>query len=373
MKILILNYEYPPAGGGAGNQTKLLAEEFVGKGHDALVVSSHFKGMPFFEIVDGLKIIRVPAFRKHKSKSSLLQMAIYLTAAKLPFFILCLFWKPDVILSFFLMPTSILAVTGKMFFGIPCIVSLRGGDVPSHMPGNTGGYNLLFKKIADFIVRKADMFTSVGSALSETAENDFPGIKNKLRTIRNGIRVKQRYRRKYDKINFIFLGRLSPEKRVYELIEYMHEIDFDFNFYIIGDGSERSRITALLNKIKDSRIRYCGWLDKKEAFALLKKSHFMLMNSEVEGLSVSALEANSFGTPIISARCKGMNEFIVPGRNGFLFDNAEEFAKIINKVVNFTPEEYDDLSRNSQNVMKKEFDISVKAEEYLDLFEEVTR
>lgn len=68
MKILILNYEYPPIGGGAGNQTKLLAEEFSKKGNKVRVITSHYKDLPFYERDGDLEIIRVPSFRMHKDR-----------------------------------------------------------------------------------------------------------------------------------------------------------------------------------------------------------------------------------------------------------------------------------------------------------------
>ena len=44
MKILLLNYEFPPLGGGAGKATYNLAKELARVGHDVDVLTSRIKG-----------------------------------------------------------------------------------------------------------------------------------------------------------------------------------------------------------------------------------------------------------------------------------------------------------------------------------------
>lgn len=60
MKLLILNYEYPPLGGGAGVITQNIAEGLSKLGHEISVVTTWFQGEKEVEIVnDNLKIIRL--------------------------------------------------------------------------------------------------------------------------------------------------------------------------------------------------------------------------------------------------------------------------------------------------------------------------
>ncbi|HII00174.1 TPA: glycosyltransferase family 4 protein [Methanosarcinaceae archaeon] len=66
MKILMLNYEYPPLGGGGGNVTKALAEELVASGHSVDVVTMGFKGLKKVEVINGVNIYRLSCIRKKK-------------------------------------------------------------------------------------------------------------------------------------------------------------------------------------------------------------------------------------------------------------------------------------------------------------------
>ena len=59
MKILTINYEYPPLGGGGGIFTRDLAEELA-KSHYVDVLTTHMKGLKKEETINNVNIIRVP-------------------------------------------------------------------------------------------------------------------------------------------------------------------------------------------------------------------------------------------------------------------------------------------------------------------------
>lgn len=63
MRILMLNYEYPPLGGGASPVTKSLSEELVKLRHSVDVVTMGFKGLKKIEEINEVNIYRVTDFR----------------------------------------------------------------------------------------------------------------------------------------------------------------------------------------------------------------------------------------------------------------------------------------------------------------------
>jgi L-malate glycosyltransferase len=79
VKILVLNYEYPPLGGGGGIATKLVAEELVKRGHDVHVLTSIFGIQKKFEIIEGVNIHRVKVWgRKSLSFASTISLFSWL-------------------------------------------------------------------------------------------------------------------------------------------------------------------------------------------------------------------------------------------------------------------------------------------------------
>ena len=59
MKILVLNYEYPPLGAGAGPVCRDLVSEMAKQGHQVTVVTMGFKGLPEYEVQNGAEIYRL--------------------------------------------------------------------------------------------------------------------------------------------------------------------------------------------------------------------------------------------------------------------------------------------------------------------------
>lgn len=55
LKILMLNYEFPPLGGGAAPVSYELAKGYAKKGHSVNVVTMGFKGLPEYEEKEGIE------------------------------------------------------------------------------------------------------------------------------------------------------------------------------------------------------------------------------------------------------------------------------------------------------------------------------
>lgn len=75
MKILMLNYEYPPLGGGAGRICKNISEHLVLQGHQVTVLTTWFEGLNKYESVNQKPIIiRLPSSRKKLFQSNPFEM-----------------------------------------------------------------------------------------------------------------------------------------------------------------------------------------------------------------------------------------------------------------------------------------------------------
>lgn len=370
MKILILNYEYPPIGGGAGNQTKLLSEEFIQKGHQVRIITSHFNGLPFYEIQGDLEIYRVPVLRKSKDRSNIFQMFLYLKMAFFPIMWSCWRWKPNIVFSFFLLPTSILAFFQKMIFHIPYVVSLRGGDVPSFVPKEFKTPKIL--KIIDSIIgNNSEKMVAVSQDLQELAKRDFPKLSHKILNINNGIKIKNFKRINNLKTTFLFVGRLTLQKNLEFIINCLREVHGDYIFKIVGDGILKDHLENLVNTHNlEEKIIFLGWLEKDEVLREMKSAHFLFLLSEIEGLSNSGLEAYSLGLPIIASNSPGVRDFVKNEITGFRVEINEksQIVNILNRIIE-NPQISLSFSDNCRNFVFENYNIEKCANEYLSLFE----
>ena len=134
MKILILNSEYPPIGGGAGNATANIARLFAERGDEVLVLTSLHGNLPKEELCNGVRLLRGPTVRRHADRSTALEQVSFIVGASFRSLALLREFKPDVTLAFFGLPSGAIGWLLKAVAGIPYVVSLRGGDVPGFRP-----------------------------------------------------------------------------------------------------------------------------------------------------------------------------------------------------------------------------------------------
>ena len=130
MRILVINYEYPPIGGGGGFVTRDIIEEIVKKGHIVTIVTSHYKGLAKQECVNGVDVIRVPVlFRNKIEVANMASMFCYV-----PFSIIKSLSKFsrktfDIINTHFAVPSGPAGYILSKYFDIPNVLSLHGGDI----------------------------------------------------------------------------------------------------------------------------------------------------------------------------------------------------------------------------------------------------
>ena len=64
MKILVLIHEFPPVGGGGGRAALDICQDLVKRGQEIVVLTAHLKGLSKDEIVDGIRVLRLPSLRR---------------------------------------------------------------------------------------------------------------------------------------------------------------------------------------------------------------------------------------------------------------------------------------------------------------------
>jgi len=128
----------------------------------------------------------------------------------------------------------------------------------------------------------------------------------------------------------LFIGRLTPEKRVITLLEAWRRLPVRIPLEIAGGGPQRAALEAQARQKEVCDARFLGQLPRDEAMAVLKGAWCLIFTSEwYENFPVTIAEAFACGVPVICSRLGAMQEMVADGRTGlhFIPGDAEDLAR----------------------------------------------
>ena len=237
------------------------------------------------------------------------------------------------------------------------------------MPSSRESYYRIFGFRGDRIARRMPAH----HVLNRETEKDLlsRGYRN-VRRIPNGVDSSSfSPSKKFDKFTILFLGRLVEQKGADILPDFYREISTavdDFDFVIAGSGEYQN---VLRKQLHDDRVSMPGFVDEKRKRELLSRSHLLLLPSRYEMFPITALEALSSGTPVVSSNIMGTGEYLVPGVNGFLASSATEMAQKTAELYGmYADDRYAELSERCRRSAEP-FDIGVVAKRIEEMLLEI--
>ena len=374
MRILILNSEYPPIGGGAGNASANLARCLADLGHDVSVVTARFGDLPHLETSTNLMVIRIPALRRKQDRSGALEQIVFILSASFWTLRLIRQLKPDVTLAFFGVPSGAVTLFIKLVTKIPYVVSLRGGDVPGFRPYDFGTYHKLIAPLLRIIWKQASAIVANSNGLRELAVQF--DARFEIPVIPNGVDL-ELYRtdaRSAVMPRLFSVGRIVHQKG---LDLAMHALaglkELSWEWRIAGDGPQLDALKLLAQKLGIAdRVQFLGWQAREQLIEQYHWSNLFLFPSRHEGMPNAVLEAMASGLPVIASRIAGSEELVSNGETGFLFpsEDIEALRDALRKLISDTV-----LRQTMGNVarrhMEERYSWAATAKQYALLLEKV--
>lgn len=381
-KILMVNHEFPPIGGGGGTTTRFLAKHLSKLGLDVSIITARPKSEKFVKHSDGFKIYYIGAEKENYETSHIPEMTSYILSSILNSNNLIKEIKPDLIHCFFTIPAGCFGLYCKKAYGIPYLASTLGADVPGFNIGDwkLNVYHSLTHNISKSIWKNASHIVANSHSLKSLCEQFSP--KQEIEMITNGVDTEVFYPNKSKEesncINLLFISRLSLQKGIEPLIKACGELENlgveNYKLTIVGDGPLRERMFSLIDelKIKD-KVDFKGWLKLEEIPEIYRGSDVFLLPSVMEGMPSVVLQAMASGLPVIGSKVEGFSEVLEDSVNGFCiqYGDYKAIANAIAKLSN-SSELRKQMSKNSLEKVKK-FSWENIAKSYLKLYEQTLK
>lgn len=372
MKILVLNYEFPPVGGGGGRASADLCRALVGRGHEIRVITSYAPGLPKVEEKQGYIVLRTPSGRKDPSVATFVSMLGYILGGVLPALREIRTWKPAILHVHFAVPTGVLAWVLSTVTGKPYVLTAHLGDVPGGVPEKTDRWFRWIRWVTPPIWKRAAFRVAVSGSTRDLALQHYAPP---ITVIPNGVFLPGGEDRNAVEVGnpprIIFAGRFQPQKNLIFLIEALSAVrDVAWECVLLGDGPDRERIEAAISShALGERITLKGWVSSDEVWDRLGRSDVLAMPSLTEGLPVVGIQALAQGVAIVGTQAGGLMEVIRDRENGRLCPIGD--AQCFQKSLRWCLEDRDRLSnlKRSSLDLAQRFDIRAIAAEYESLFE----
>jgi len=375
MNVLLINYEYPPIGGGAANATYHIGRCLTDYGHSVTVLTSSFKNQMGCRMEEGICIYRVRALRRYDSRSNMLEMFSYVVSAS--FALRKILKKQNItaMIVFFSFPCGPLGLLGKIICGVPYVISLRGGDVPG-AEKSLATIHKCFQPVRRLIFKHSKAVTANSEGLKRLAvtADPFP-----VKIIPNGVDVDffsppETRVENNAPFKLLFIGRFQEQKNLLFLLEEMNilakEIQKEFELHIVGNGPLEESLKKHANSMEiRTKIFWHNWCSKDELKKKYQEADCLVNPSLYEGMPNVVLEAMACALPVVASRVAGNENVITQGETGLLFDlnRPEEFRQAVAMII-MNNEQRLKMGQQGRMLVQNRFSWNRVAQEYIQLF-----
>jgi glycosyltransferase involved in cell wall biosynthesis len=330
MRVLMLNNEFPPLGGGTGTVNRAMLEQFARvPGLEIDLVTSAL-GKSFEEecFSKNITLYKVPVRNKNIHHSSNRELSEYLfrgliRALKLhrkKNYDLCFAWSG--------VPAGVIALALRRIVRLRYILRVCGPDIPG-FERRYQTVHFLISPLLRQVWRGADRLITKSDREIEMINAVDPRIQCLL--IPNGVdanEFKPTHLAPDDgPLKLLCVGRLIERKGQHHLIDAVKRLadeGIDVRLDLVGTGDAQADNEAQVTRLGlMDRVRFLGYIPREKIAGHYAAAHVFVLPSYNEGMSVALLEAMASGLAVVVTPTGGTPELVESQGNGFIFDWAD--------------------------------------------------
>jgi glycogen synthase len=335
MRVMVLSWEYPPVVvGGLGRHVHALSEAMAAAGHEVTVVSRHTAGAAYDEVVNGVRVVRVPEdpplfdFGEHllgwtmAFNHALTRAALAVADQVAPEVVHAHDWL-----------VAHAATTLKHHLGVPLVATVHATEAGRHQGWLPGDLNRSIHTIEWWLTYEARRVITCSEYMRWEVTRLFDLPPDKVTPIPNGVEphpgpvdadAVAAVRAGYGEGPLLlFAGRLVYEKGLHDVLRALPRLRRrhpGLRLVVAGDGPEAEGLRAQAGKLRLGRsVDWVGFVPAGELATLSAAADVALVPSIYEPFGMVALEAAAAGTPLVVADTGGLREFVRHGETGLRF------------------------------------------------------
>ena len=334
MRILVVNYEFPPVGGGGGVASFQLARQWA-RDHHVECLTSHVRGLPREEVMDGVRVRRVNVlWRTDRDVAPLRSLLAYPLSG-----VLAGGGRWDVVNTHFAVPSGPLGAALAARARAPHVVSIHGADIYDPTRRLSPHRHAALRAAVRWVLRSAHLVVAQSRDTAANALRHYGAdLRPKLRTVPlpfdlDGARPLLEGAGSHERgalgmdpnaRHLIAVGRLVERKGYNRLILALEHLPGDVRLTIIGEGPLRGELDELARaRGLSDRVELLGHVDEREKYRRLAACDLYVLSSHHEGFGICLQEAMAAGLPIVSTSRGGQTDLLTDGVNAALVESNE--------------------------------------------------
>lgn len=327
MRILMLDNEYPPLGGGMGTANEALLRQFAPRQDMEIDLITSALGSRSEEVQfsERIRFYKVPVRNQNLHHSSNRELIAYAAqAARLAVqlqrrrpYDMCFAWSA--------LPAGAVARWVQWRTGLPYMVWVSGPDIPGYEQRYRRLYPVLLPLLRTTWRHATPLIAKCREEVDLIHASD-PGVP--VTVIPNGVELGA-FRPgppipDDGPLNVLCVARLIERKGQPHLIEAVKRLSdegLDVVVNLVGTGDSLDAYQALTRQLGvQQRVKFVGYVPREAIPEHYAAAHVFALPSFYEGMALAALEALSAGLPLVVTRTGGTADLVEEGVNGLTYE-----------------------------------------------------